>query len=104
MSNDRPNIFAASFGKKAALKNGRKPNGLDHAKADAGSPAFEAADGALIQVKAGELHILATHGEAALIESGLPVYQRGKALVQPICRRLQSSALVLANSADSCSD
>jgi putative DNA primase/helicase len=44
----------------------------------------ESTDRATIQVKAGELHILATKGEAAIRAAGLPIYQRGHSLVQPI--------------------
>ncbi len=37
-----------------------------------------------IQVQAGRLDTLATEAESALIESGLPVFQRGRSLVRPI--------------------
>jgi hypothetical protein len=39
--------------------------------------------GPIIRVAAGELHTIATAGEAAIIAAKLPVYQRGNALVRP---------------------
>lgn len=36
-----------------------------------------------IQVRAGELDLVATAGEQALLASGMPVYQRGTALMRP---------------------
>ena len=36
-----------------------------------------------IQVRAGELDLVATAGERALVTSGMPVYQRGTALMRP---------------------
>jgi hypothetical protein len=43
-----------------------------------------AANGPVINVESGELHIATTAAEAALIASKLPIFQRGKSLVQPL--------------------
>ena len=45
----------------------------------------------LIRVKAGELHITTTEAEDALINSRLPIYQRGDGLVQPVTREVPAS-------------
>lgn len=45
-----------------------------------------AAKGPVIRVTAGELHTVTTAAEDALLASGLPIYQRGDSLVQPIVR------------------
>jgi putative DNA primase/helicase len=45
----------------------------------------------LIKVVAGELHNTATQAEAAIIASGLPMYQRGDALVRPVVREVPAS-------------
>jgi putative DNA primase/helicase len=47
--------------------------------------------GPVIQVVAGKLHITTTAAEDALIASGLPIYQRGDCLVQPITREVAAS-------------
>jgi hypothetical protein len=47
--------------------------------------------GPVIRVVAGELHITTTAAEDALIASGLPIYQRGDGLVQPIIREVPAS-------------
>jgi hypothetical protein len=47
--------------------------------------------GPLIRVVAGNLHITTTEAEDALIASGLPVYQRGDSLVQPVVREVPAS-------------
>jgi putative DNA primase/helicase len=44
-----------------------------------------------IRVTAGELHIAATEAEAAIIKSGLPIYERGDGLVRPIRREVPAS-------------
>jgi putative DNA primase/helicase len=48
-------------------------------------------NGPLIRVIAGELHTSATLAENALIASGLPMYQRGDALVRPVVREVPAS-------------
>jgi hypothetical protein len=48
-------------------------------------------DGPVIRVVAGRLHITTTEAESALIASGLPIYQRGDGLVQPIIREVAAS-------------
>jgi putative DNA primase/helicase len=45
----------------------------------------------VIRVTAGELHTITTAAEHALIASGLPVYQRGNTLVQPVTREVPAS-------------
>jgi putative DNA primase/helicase len=57
-------------------------------KTDANKPP---SDGPLIQVMAGRLHITTTEAEDALIAAGLPIYQRGDSLVQPITREVPAS-------------
>jgi hypothetical protein len=47
--------------------------------------------GPLIRVVAGELHATTTQAESALIASGLPLYQRGDAIVRPIEREVPAS-------------
>ena len=49
------------------------------------------AKGRLIRVIAGELHNTTTEAETALIEAGLPIYQRGEALAQPVTREVPAS-------------
>lgn len=49
------------------------------------------ASGPVIRVVAGELHLTTTAAEEALIASGLPIYQRGDGLVQPIAREVPAS-------------
>jgi putative DNA primase/helicase len=44
----------------------------------------QASDGPLIRVIAGELHNTSTQAEAALLQSDLPIFQRGSALVRPV--------------------
>jgi putative DNA primase/helicase len=44
-----------------------------------------------IEVRPGQLHILATEGEAALCSSGLPIFQRGHSLVQPVTTEVPAS-------------
>jgi putative DNA primase/helicase len=53
------------------------------------APAFD--DAPVIQCRAGELHIQTTLAEDALIASGLPIYQRGDVLVQPVVREVTAS-------------
>jgi putative DNA primase/helicase len=48
-------------------------------------------DGPTIRVTAGKLHITTTAAEDALIASGLPIYQRGDGLVQPVTREVPAS-------------
>ena len=48
-------------------------------------------DGPTIRVIAGKLHITTTEAEDALIASGLPIYQRGDGLVQPVVREVPAS-------------
>ena len=48
-------------------------------------------DGPTIRVVAGKLHITTTTAEDALIASGLPIYQRGDGLVQPVVREVPAS-------------
>ena len=45
----------------------------------------------VIRVTAGELHTITTAAEDVLIASGLPIYQRGNALVQPVTRQVPAS-------------
>jgi hypothetical protein len=47
--------------------------------------------GPVIRVIAGQLHITTTAAEDALIASGLPIYQRGDGLVQPVTREVPAS-------------
>jgi len=49
------------------------------------------ATGPTIRVEPGELHTATTAAEDALIASGLPIFQRGRALVQPICVEVPAS-------------
>ena len=49
------------------------------------------ADAPQIQVRVGELHVAATEAEDAILQSGLPVYQRSKWLVRPISREVPAS-------------
>ncbi len=63
-------------------RRGSKPRPVQ-AAARSGAP--------VIQVKAGDLHNTATAAEDALLEAGLPIYQRGDALVQPIKREVPAS-------------
>ena len=44
-----------------------------------------------IRLLAGELHIAATAGEAAIIASGQPLFQRGNTLVRPVIRVVAAS-------------
>lgn len=44
----------------------------------------QAADGPLIRVIAGDLHKTTTLAEAALLQSDLPIFQRGSSLVRPV--------------------
>ena len=60
-------------------------NGKDNSRDENGTPST------VIQVKAGELHLLATSGEAALSSAGLPIYQRGYNLVQPVWHSVAAS-------------
>jgi putative DNA primase/helicase len=48
-------------------------------------------DAPVIKVIAGELHITATASEDALLASGLPIFQRGDGLVQPVTREVPAS-------------
>jgi phage gp37-like protein len=50
-----------------------------------------AADRPIIQVKGGMLSLLATQGEAALLGAGVPLYQRGGALVRPIIETVDAT-------------
>ena len=50
----------------------------------AAPPEARDSDGPTIRVVAGELHIVATEGEAALLSAGVPIYQRGHGLVRPV--------------------
>jgi putative DNA primase/helicase len=44
-----------------------------------------------IKIKAGEIDVTATEGEAALISADMPVYQRGESLVRPGKREVSAS-------------
>ena len=44
-----------------------------------------------IRIVAGELSETATAAERALIESGLPIYQRGRFLVRPVVQEVDAS-------------
>ena len=46
---------------------------------------------AVIRVVAGDLHNTTTEAETALIGSGLPIFQRGEALTQPVTREVPAS-------------
>ena len=45
----------------------------------------------IIRVVAGELHLAASEGEAALIAAGLPIYQRGHSLVRPVTQEVHAA-------------
>lgn len=45
----------------------------------------------VVRVVAGELHNTATEGEDAVIAAGLPIYQRGSALVRPVVQDVPAS-------------
>ena len=51
----------------------------------------EMADKPLIRVVAGELATVATNAEAALLKAGLPIYQRGPALVRPVVQTVDAA-------------
>jgi putative DNA primase/helicase len=73
---------------EAPLSNGKDHSEPPFDKSDSPSPP---ADETAIQVRPGELHILATRGEAALCSSGLPIFQRGHSLVQPVTTEVPAS-------------
>jgi putative DNA primase/helicase len=79
-----PNLDDAKASAVASTSKRRRVRGqVDEAK----SPS----DGPVIQVVAGKLHITTTAAEDALIASGLPIYQRGDGLVQPVVREVPAS-------------
>jgi len=100
---DRPRDTRKRNG--AAATNGANggSNGADHAHAASSSGDAHQANGAngadhqaarddeAIQVRPGQLHTLATAGEAALIKAGLQIYQRGLSLVQPVTVEVSAS-------------
>ncbi len=49
------------------------------------------ASGPLIRVVAGDLHLNATSGEAAIIEARLPIFQRGNNLVRPVVQEVPAA-------------
>ena len=51
----------------------------------------DASDGPTIRVIAGELHLVATAAEDALLGAGVPIYQRGNALVRPVVQDVAAS-------------
>ena len=44
-----------------------------------------------VTVQAGQVHLLATHGEDAILEAGLPLFQRGQHLVRPVAQDVPAS-------------
>ncbi len=86
-----------------ARQNGWRPDDVTRENA-AGSPRNEKgkrerpkraerepAGSPVIRVVAGELHTITTAAEDALLSSGLPLFQRGNGLVQPISRDVPAS-------------
>ena len=57
----------------------------------------QAAPRVTITVKAGEIHIMATQGEKALIEGEAPFYVRGGAIMKPVVDKLPSSSGATVN-------
>jgi hypothetical protein len=54
----------------------------------------------VFQLVAGQLHTAASHGEAAMLAFGQPVYQRGSKLVRPFNREVRASGGRTAKAAD----
>lgn len=78
-------------------------NGADYVPADmcdeeweslAGTfaaPARVASDLPLVTVEQGAVHLLASQGEAAIVDAGLPLFQRGQNLVRPVAQDVPAS-------------
>jgi hypothetical protein len=64
--------------------------GYDGGGAEGGDAAEMAEDDA-IQIKDGDLHLLATKTEQLLIAAGVPLYQRGDTLVRPIVETVDAT-------------
>ena len=62
------------------------PDATGFSIADAGPPK------PAIEVRAGQLDTLATTAEAAIRDSGLPIFQRGDRLFRPVTARCQHRA------------
>jgi hypothetical protein len=56
-----------------------------------GVPDVPTEDRPTIQIKGGVLHHLATHGEQAMIQAGMPIFQRGRELVRPVHQEVPAS-------------
>ncbi|MBV8525053.1 MAG: hypothetical protein JOY71_23515, partial [Acetobacteraceae bacterium] len=61
------------------------------AEPEAEAPSEEAPEKPVIVVSPGRVHVLATEGEDALRASGLPIFQRGEYMVQPMCWEVDAS-------------
>ena len=55
------------------------------------APEPRQSDNSPIRVVAGDLHLTATAGEAALIGAGIPIYQRGHELVRPVMQEVSAA-------------